>query len=87
MKKTNPRRRPATQADVNKARKQATDQGVAAATAIVMFVLREKFGFGKVRLTRFWNEVNSLAEDVSSGEVKLDDIMDVLRDEYDIEIR
>lgn len=52
----------------------------------MMFVLREKFGFGKVRLTRFWNEVDSLSEDVIKGEVKIEEIEEVLLNEYGIDV-
>lgn len=85
-KRINPRRRPATKADVEKAKKYAQDKSIAATSAIVMFVLREKFGFGKVRLTRFWNEVDSLSEDVIKGEVKIEEIEEVLLNEYGIDV-
>ena len=85
-KKVNPHRRPATQADVDKAKEWARDRAVSATTAIVMFVLREKFGFGKKRLTRFWDEVNSLSEDVISGAVKVEEIEEVLLNEYEINL-
>ena len=87
MKKLNPRRRPASQADVKKAADKAKNDAVAAACAIFMFVMREKFGWGVTRLTRLWNEINSLAVQVSKGEVKVEEIEAVLRDEYGIEVR
>lgn len=82
MGKLNPRRRPATQADVKKAR----DEGTNIAAAIFLFVMREKFGWGKKRLTRLWREIESMAVDITSGQVKIMDVKKVLRDEYDIDI-
>lgn len=85
--KLNPRRKPASQADVKKAADKAKNEAVATACAIFMFVMREKFGWGEKRLTRLWNEVNSLAVQVSNGEVKVAEIEAVLRDEYGIEVK
>lgn len=82
-KKVNPNRKPATQADVQKARAA----GIKAATAIMMYVMREKFGFGTKRLTRLWDEVSSLSEEMIDGRVKLDEITDVLLNEYGIDIK
>lgn len=85
--KVNPRRKPASQADVKKAKEEAYHKAVNAVAAISMFVLRDKFGFGMKRLTRFWVELDSLSEDVANGVVKVEDIEDVLFDEYNINIR
>lgn len=80
---TNPHRRPATQADVRKAR----NEGIRAAAVVCMFVLREYFGFGKSRLTRFWTEFERLALEIGRGETKLSDVEAALRDDYGIEVR
>lgn len=81
-KKVNPHRQPRTEADVRKAREQGTN----IAAAIFLFVMREKFGWGEKRLTRLWTEIDSFAQDVASGQVKITDIFAVLRDEYGINI-
>ena len=58
-KKVNPRRRPATLADVNKAKKEAMDIAITSAWAILFTALRDKEGFGYVRLRRVWDEVTT----------------------------
>ena len=86
-KKINPRRRPATQADVNRAKEDATKFAVDATSAIVLFVLREKFGFGHKRLHRFWTYLEDYCTDVVNGVLNVREVMDVLRDEYGITFR
>lgn len=82
--KVNPRRRPASRAEVEKARKNAVSFGIDATAAVVLLVLHEEFGFGATRLHRCWAKVEDLCMDVSRGTVKVNEIMDVLRDEYKI---
>lgn len=83
-KKVNPRRRPATQADVNKAKREAQSKAVNVAWAIMFTVLRDKCGYGPVRLGRIWNWVNALSEEIAEGRVSVKDLMDTLADEADI---
>lgn len=80
--KTNPRRRPATQADVTKAR----NEGIRIACKVTLFVLRNYFGFGKTRLVRFWDHFESMCEEIGRGELKVKDIDQALLDEYGIEV-
>ena len=79
--KVNPHRIPATQADVRKAR----NEGIKVACKVCLFVLRNYFGFGEKRLTRFWNEVEGICEEIGSGQAKLSDIDEALG-EYGIEV-
>lgn len=80
--KVNPRRRPATQADVTKAR----NEGISVACKVTLFVLRNYFGFGKTRLIRFWNHFESMCEEIGRGELKISEVDQVLLDEYGIEV-
>jgi len=82
-KRVNPHRRPATMADVNKAKKAAQNEAIAAAWALFFSVLRDKEGYGYTKLRRIWNEVNYLADSVSQGYVSLDDLIREL-EEHDI---
>lgn len=66
-KRVNPHRRPATLADVQKAKKAAQNEAVTTAWAIFFSALRDKEGFGYTRLRRVWDEVNYLADSVSKG--------------------
>lgn len=46
-KRVNPRRRPATQADVEKAKRDAQTEAVCMAWAIIFTALRDKEGWGR----------------------------------------
>lgn len=83
MKKMNPRRRPATQADVEKAREEAFDLAVRTTWAILFTVMRDKQRWGKKRLRRLWGQIDDLADSVSRGYVSINDLFKELdRDGY-----
>lgn len=84
-KRVNPHRRPATMADVNKAKKAAQNEAIAAAWALFFTALRDKEGYGYTRLRRVWSEVNYLADSIDKGYVRLDDLIREL-EEHDITI-
>jgi hypothetical protein len=79
-KKVNPRRKPATLADVNKAKKEAMDIAITSAWAILFTALRDKEGFGYIRLRRVWDEVNYLSDSIGKGYVNIDDLIEELRE-------
>lgn len=83
-KRVNPRRRPVSAADVEKAKRSATQQAVEVAWAIMFTALRDKEGWGKVRLRRLWNEVEYLSESIRDGYVSAKDLMQALEDEAGI---
>ena len=85
-KKQNPRRRPATQADVNRARDQAVADAVHLCMAVFFTVLLDKEGADKEILHRVWDEVNDLSDSINQGYVTEADLKRVLREEYDIYI-
>ena len=84
MKKPNPRKRPATQADVVKAKKQATDEAVSLAMTIFLTVLKDKNGFSNEELQDTWENVESLSASIRDGYVSVYDLRTVLREEYEI---
>ena len=84
-KKINPRRRPATWADVERARKEAQDDALHLAMALFLTVLLDKFG-GEEYIGQVWTEVNKLSQEVSEGRVNLLDLRQTLLDEYSIEL-
>lgn len=86
-KKVNPRRRPATVADVEKARKSARDEAVGYALAMFLTVMRDREGYGAQRLKRVWDGIQDLSDSVARGYVNLDDLVTALKDEAGIEIR
>lgn len=77
-KKVNPRRRPATQADVEKAKRQAQTHAINMVWAVFFTALRDKEGFGYTRLRRVWDEVNYISNSIDKGYVKLDDLVNEL---------
>lgn len=85
-KKVNPRRRPATQADVDKAKEDAKAFALDAAIAICAMANHDVFHFGKIRMKRWWDYVESLSEDVLSGQTTVPEIQETLRDECDIHL-
>lgn len=80
-KRVNLRRRPATLADVEKAKKQAQSEAVKYAWAIMFSVLRDKEGWGIVRLKRLWVEVEDLSDSIEKGYVSVRDLLDTLEEE------
>lgn len=83
-KKTNPRNRPVSQADIIKAKKQAQSQAMNITWAIFFSVMRDKEGYGKKRLRRVWNGVNELSDSIAQGYVNVKDLMKALADEAGI---
>lgn len=86
-KKVNPHRRPATVADVERAKKTAQNQAINIAWAIFFTVMRDKEGWGMKRLRRLWDEVNDLSDSISGGYVSVSDLMQALEDEAGIVLK
>lgn len=82
-KRVNPRRKPATQADVEKAKQQAQTHAINMVWAVLFTALRDKERFGYKRLRRVWDEVNYISDSIDKGYVKLDDLVNELA-EYGI---
>lgn len=79
-KKVNPRRVPASKADVQKAKKQAISEAVEIAFAILLSALRDKEGFGYTRLRRVWSEAEYISDSIDRGYVKVADLIKELAD-------
>lgn len=84
MAKTNPRRRPATQADVDRAWDRGLIAGVNNAVVIFLTVLVDKFN-GADHIADVWQEINKLSEEIKEGRVSIADLRTVLREEYGID--
>ncbi len=84
--KTNPRKRPATQMDVDKAYARGTTDGCNLAMAIFLTVLCDKFN-GADLVGDIWEHCNRLSEEIKEHRINLFDLVDVLRTEYEIEIK
>lgn len=81
--KKNPRKRPATWADVEKAWKDGVLDGVANANALFLTVLADKFG-GADYIPDIWEAINKLTEEINEGRLTFADLRRVLLEEYDI---
>ena len=85
-KKVNPRRRPASEADVKKARDNAANEAIHLSIAIFLTVLKDKFDFDNESIKRAWYEMDKLSEEVAEKRINIHDMVTVLRDEYDIDL-
>ena len=83
-KKTNPCRRPVSQADIIKAKKEAQVKAVNYAWAIFFTVMVDKEGYGKKRLKRIWKHVSDLSDSIAKGYVSVNDLMQTLESEMGI---
>ena len=77
-KKVNPRRRPASQADVLRAKRQAEERSVNTAWAIIFTVLRDKEGYDLDGLQRVWSHVSDLSDSIAPGSRTAADPKDIL---------
>lgn len=58
-KKVNPRRQPASKADVKRAELRGRDDGIKFASALFLMALRDKEGFDLEALQKVWKEVET----------------------------
>lgn len=86
IKKINPKKKPATEADVIKAKKQATYEAMERILMLVLYVLVDKHNAPRDDIQQLANEVNYMADSVSKGYVSWRDIEHVLLDEYEVKI-
>lgn len=84
-KKSNPNRVPVSQKDVERAKKIERGRALVTTEAVFLTVMMDKFGF-EDKIRDVWREVNKLSEEVKEGRVSLFDLIQVLEDEYGIEI-
>ena len=85
-KKVNPRRRPATQADVEKAKRKAVDDAVKLAWTILFSVLWDKEHYTQEDMQRVWKEVDNLSDSIAQGYCNVSDLREVLRKEAGVDI-
>ena len=85
MKKVNPRKRPASEADVKRAWEQGINDGVTHSMSIILTVLVDKFN-GAEYIRDVWREVQKLSEEVGEHRVNVNDLRRVLLEEYEIEV-
>jgi hypothetical protein len=82
-KKINPRRKPLSEADIPRIQEDA----VHLSFAIFLAVLKDDFGFNNDQIIHAWERADKLSEEVlKDGILKLKDIVDMLKDEYRIDL-
>ena len=83
MAKTNPRRRPATAADVKRAWEDGVNDGVRNSATLFLTVLADYLRL-EDRLPEIWAQVVKLSEEVAEGMITFADLRHVLEEEYSI---
>lgn len=78
-KRINPRKKPATQADIDK----AYVQGLKDEEVIFLSTLLDKYSF-EIDVTQVWSDHNKLQLEIAEGRVKVQDLIDALKDELGI---
>ena len=84
--KVNPRRRPETMADVNRAAQRATNDALTASAAIFLTVLCDKEGADAEIIQRVWREMQALSQSIIDGYVSVADLKNTLSNEYGVDI-
>ena len=85
MAKTNPRRRPASEADVKRAWETGVNDGVRNAATIFLTVLADYLRL-EDRLPDVWQQVCKLSEEVAEGRITFADLRQVLKEDYQISV-
>lgn len=80
-KKVNPKRKPVSQADINRAKNEAVNEAVKIGWVIFFTVMRDKEGYSTEDLKRLWAEINDLADGIAQGYVNVADLSNVLKEE------
>ena len=85
-KKVNPRKRPVTQADVNKAKQEASTTALRHALYLVLYILIDKHDAPLEDVEQLSQELNHLAAQVSSGAISWSFIIKVLEEDYGLKL-
>lgn len=85
-KKTNPRRIPRSQADVDRAKEQATAEATWRTVYIMLYVLYDKFGFRDDTAAKAWMLFNRTVGMINDWTLKWREIESILKEEYGIEV-
>lgn len=72
--------------DVERIKREVTNDAVASAFAIFLMVMHDKWGFGAKRLNRLFKQICELSDLVGDGYISTAEIKKTLRDEMNIVI-
>ena len=85
MKKVNPKKRPASQLDVDRAYSKGISDGCNLSMAIFLTVICDKFA-GADWVGEIWEHCNKLSAEIKEGRVNLFDLRSTLEEDYGIEL-
>ena len=83
-KRINPRRKPATEADVRHAKDKATDEAMNTIMYMLFWVLANGHGAKPEELLQVKNELYDVADSITRGYIKWQDLRDTLETEYGV---
>ena len=84
-KKTNPRKIPKTQADVDKAYDRGRTDGAKSTVIIMMYALKDKFNASDEQLTEFFEAITYTVDSINKGYITEKDLQTVIKEDYDME--
>ena len=84
-RKTNPRKIPRSQADVEKAYEEGKAAGAKSTVIIMMYAMKDKFGATDEQLTDFFEAISYVVDSINKGYITEKDLMTVIKDDYDME--
>lgn len=82
MSKTNPRRIPRTQADVDRAHERGRDEGINGALTLMLYTLMDKFGADDAQLREFADAFCYTIDSINRGYITDADLRKVVKEEY-----
>jgi hypothetical protein len=80
--KTNPRRIPRTQADVDRAHERGREEGVNGALILFLYTMMDKFGAGDEELKQFADAFSYTVDSIEKGYITEADLRKVVKEEY-----
>lgn len=86
MPKTNPKRIPRTQADVDKAFMDGMNAGMEISIDMMMTIFLDKHGATQEELDVFAAELHELCDSINKGYVNYADVRNTLREDYHFKI-
>lgn len=76
-----------THKEVEKMKLEAIDKALERINLLPLLVLRDKFGFGEVRLNRYIDHLIIAVEDFNQGRFTLEDIERMLKEETNVVVK
>ena len=84
--KTNPRRKPATEADVKAAYNLGRNQAIEFALAVSCLSVYDVFNPSQEQMQAFLDKHTANVGAIVDGTIKYQDVLDTLKEEYDLEV-